>query len=253
MLNLQNKIALVTGGNSGIGYAAAKEFIAQGATVVLTGRRPEAVAEAVQALGSGTVGLVSDQASLPDIDQLVATVREQFGRLDVLFINAGVAALAPFEHLTEAQLDQNMNVNFKGAFFTLQKFLPLLSSGASVILLSSVNAYSGMPNTAVYAASKAALNALGRTVAYELAPRNIRVNMVNPGPVETPLFGKIGFSEEAIQQFAGAMQQRIPLKRFGQAGEVAKLVAFLASDEAAFITGSEYNIDGGVNLNPILG
>jgi NAD(P)-dependent dehydrogenase (short-subunit alcohol dehydrogenase family) len=145
-----------------------------------------------------------------------------------------------------------MNINFKGAFFTLQKFLPILRDGASVINLSSINAYTGMPNTAVYAASKAALNSLTRTAAYELAPRKIRVNAVNPGPTNTAIFGKLGMPDEAVQQFASAMQNRIPLKRFGEPEDVAALVAFLASDEASFITGAEYNIDGGTNLNPLL-
>jgi len=253
MTKLQKKIALVTGGNSGIGYAAANEFVTQGATVVITGKRKEAIEQAADELGHGTLGLVSDQGDLAAIDELVKAITQRYGRLDILFINAGIAALAPFELISEKQFDSNMDVNFKGAFFTLQKFLPLLSEGASVILLSSVNAYTGMPNTAVYAASKAALNSLGRTTAYELASRKIRVNMVNPGPIDTALFGKIGFTDEAIQQFAGAMQQRIPMKRFGTSAEVAKLVGFLASDDASFITGAEYTIDGGVNLNPILG
>jgi NAD(P)-dependent dehydrogenase (short-subunit alcohol dehydrogenase family) len=179
-------------------------------------------------------------------------VKEKFGGVDVLFINAGVAAFAPVEQMTEEQFDNIMNVNFKGAFFTLQKFLPILREGASVINLSSINAYTGMPNTAAYAASKAALNALTRTAAYELAPRGIRVNSVNPGPVNTPIFGKLGMPEEAINEFASAMQERIPMKRFGEPDDIASLVSFLASDEASFITGSEYNIDGGTNLNPLL-
>ena len=145
-----------------------------------------------------------------------------------------------------------MDINFKGAVFTLQKFLPLLNDGAAVINLSSVNAYTGMPNTAIYAASKAALNSFTRTAATELAPRRIRVNAVNPGPVNTPIFGKTGMPQEAIHQFAGAMQERIPLKQFGSPEAIAKLVAFLASDDAWYITGAEYNIDGGINVNPVL-
>ncbi len=250
MSNLRGKTAVVTGGNSGIGNATARKLSERGANVVITGRNPEAVETAAKELG--VKGIVADQGKLQDIDALVSQVAEMFGGVDVLFINAGVAAFAPLGQLSEDQFDDTMNVNFKGAFFTLQKFLPILRDGASVINLSSINAYTGMPNTAVYAASKAALNSLTRTAAYELASRRIRVNAVNPGPINTSIFGKLGMPDEALQQFAAAMQDRIPLNRFGEADEVASLVAFLASDESRFITGAEYNIDGGTNLNPIL-
>jgi len=251
MKKLTNKKAVVTGGNSGIGFASAQELIAEGAQVIITGRNKTAVAEAAQSLGAK--GIVSDQAKLSDIDNLVEVVKQDFGTLDILFINAGVAAFAPIENITESLFDDIMSINFKGALFTLQKFIPLLKEGSSVTFLSSVNAYTGMPNTAAYAGSKAALNSLMRTAAYELAPKGIRVNAVCPGPVETPIFGKVGLPQDAIQHFSVTMQQRVPLKRFGASKDVAKLVSFLASDDASFITGSEYVIDGGVNLNPILG
>jgi len=250
MSKLDGKTAVVTGGSSGIGYATARKITELGARVIITGRNPEAVEKAAKEVGA--VGLVADQAKLGDIDSLVQRAEEELGGVDVLFINAGIAAFAPVEHLTEEQFDATMDINFKGAFFTLQKFLPILRDGASVINLSSINAYTGMPNTAVYAASKAALNSLTRTAAYELAPRKIRVNAVNPGPTNTAIFGKLGMPDEAVQEFASAMQNRIPLKRFGEPEDVAALVAFLASDEASFITGAEYNIDGGTNLNPLL-
>ena len=250
MSKLDRKTAVVTGGSSGIGYATARKFKELGAKVIITGRNPEGVEKAAKEIGA--VGLVADQAKLGDIDSLVQRAKEELGGVDVLFINAGIAAFAPVEHLTEEQFDATMDINFKGAFFTLQKFLPILRDGASVINLSSINAYTGMPNTAVYAASKAALNSLTRTAAYELAPRKIRVNAVNPGPTNTAIFGKLGMPDEAVQQFASAMQNRIPLKRFGEPEDVARAVLFLASDEASFITGAEYNIDGGTNLNPLL-
>lgn len=251
MKKLQNKKAVVTGGSSGIGLAAAQELIAQGAEVIITGRQAKVVEEAARSIGA--TGIVSDQGDLKAIDKLTEDVKKQFGTVDILFINAGVAAFAPIEAIAEDFFDNMMDINFKGAAFTLQKFLPLLKQGSSVTFLSSVNAYSAMPNAAIYAASKAALNTFAKTAAYELAGKGIRVNTVSPGPVNTPIFGKTGLGAEALQQFAGAMQQRVPLKRFGAAEEVGKLVAFLSSDDAGFITGSEYVIDGGVNLNPILG
>lgn len=250
MSNLTGKVAVVTGGNSGIGYASAQTLKAKGATVVITGRSAEKVNKAAAELG--VQGIVADVLDLPAIDQLVAQVQSHHGQVDILFVNAGVFAPAPVGQISESMFDQQMGINFKGAVFTIEKFLPILNDGASIINLSSVNAYTGMPNTAVYAASKAALNSFTRTAATELAPRKIRINAVNPGPVETPIFGKTGMPQEQLQGFAAAMQDRIPLKRFGRPEDIAHLVAFLASDEASFITGSEYNIDGGINVNPLL-
>jgi NAD(P)-dependent dehydrogenase (short-subunit alcohol dehydrogenase family) len=251
MEKLQNKTAVITGGNSGIGFATAKELIAQGAKVLITGRKQNLVDDAAKELGA--TGIVSDQSNLKDIDALVEKTKSKFGHVDILFINAGVAAFAPLGSIEEEQFDSTMGINFKGALFTLQKFLPLLKEGSSVTFLSSVNAYTGMPNTAVYGATKAALNSLMRTAAFELSSKGIRVNAVCPGPVSTPIFGKVGLPEEALQQFAGAIQQRVPLKRFGTPEDIAKLVAFISSDDASYITGSEYVIDGGLNLNSVIG
>lgn len=251
MSNLKGKVAVVTGGNSGIGYFSAKKLKEDGATVLITGRNKEKVDQAANELG--VQGFVSDALDLKATESLVDYVKGEFGSVDILFINAGIFQPAPVGQISEEMFDHQMGINFKGAVFTLEKFIPILSEGASVINLSSVNAYTGMPNTAVYAASKAALNSYTRTAATELAPRKIRVNAVNPGPVETPIFGKTGMAEDQLSGFAQAMQNRVPLKRFGKPQDIAHLVSFLASDNASFITGSEYNIDGGININPLLG
>ncbi|MEH6474797.1 MAG: SDR family oxidoreductase [Sneathiella sp.] len=250
MRNLNGKIAVITGGNSGLGYATAKKLKEQGSTVIITGRDADRVQAAAQELG--VTGIVADVSNLSAIDELVSQVEAEHDKVDILFVNAGIFAPAPIGQNTEEMFDEQMGINFKGAVFTIEKFLPVLSDGASVINLSSINAYTGMPNTAIYAASKAALNSYTRTASTELAPRGIRVNSVNPGPISTPIFGKTGMPEKQLNELAGILQNRIPLKRFGQPEEVANLVAFLASDDASFITGSEYNIDGGSNVNPIL-
>ena len=250
MNDLSGKTAVITGGNSGIGYAAAKKFKANGANVIITGRSAERVQVAANELG--VKGIVADVAKLSALDDLVGQVKNEFGQLDILFVNAGIFVPAPIGQNSEEMFDTQMGINFKGAVFTIEKFLPVLKDGASIINLSSINAYTGMPNTAIYAASKAAMNSYTRTAATELAPRNIRINSVNPGLISTPIHGKTGMPEADLNDFAAAMQNRIPLKRFGQPEEIANLVAFLASDDASFITGSEYNIDGGMNVNPLL-
>jgi len=248
---LSNKTAVVTGGNSGIGYTTAKHLKEDGATVIITGRSPEKVKAAAKELG--VLGYTADASDLKAIDELVKYVEKEVGKIDILFNNAGIFSPGPIGKISEEMFDHQMGINFKGAVFTIEKFLPILNDGASIINLSSVNAYTGMPNTAVYAASKAALNSYTRTAATELAPRGIRINSVNPGPVQTPIFGKTGMPEDQLSGFAEAMQNRIPLKRFGQPEDIANLVLFLASDKSSFITGAEYNIDGGININPLLG
>jgi len=250
MSKLNGKVAVVTGGNSGIGYATAKELKSQGASVVITGRDSDKVQLAAKELG--VKGIIADVISIVAIEKLVEQVKSDFGKVDVLFVNAGIFQPAPVGQISEDMFDHQMGINFKGAVFTTERFLPILNDGASIINLSSVNAYTGMPNTAIYAASKAALNSYTRTAATELAPRKIRINSVNPGPVATSIFEKTGMEEEQLNSFAEAMQNRVPLKRFGQPDDIAKLVSFLASDDASFITGSEYNIDGGISINPLL-
>ncbi|MEN0048712.1 MAG: SDR family oxidoreductase [Bacteroidota bacterium] len=247
---LNGKVAVVTGGNSGIGYSTAKKLKEDGATVIITGRSEAKVSAAANELG--VKGIVADVLDLSAIDTAVSQVKNEYGNIDILFVNAGIFAPAPIGQISEEMFDNQMGINFKGAVFTVEKFLPILNDGGSIINLSSVNAYTGMPNTGVYAASKAAMNSYTRTAATELAARKIRVNAVNPGPVYTPIFGKTGMDEESLNGFAAAMQNRVPLKRFGQPEDIAELVAFLVSDRASFITGGEYNIDGGINVNPLL-
>jgi len=247
---LNGKVAVVTGGNSGIGYSTAKKLKEDGATVIITGRSAEKVKAAASELG--VKGIVADVLDLSAIDAAVNQIKHENGNVDILFVNAGIFAPAPIGQISEEMFDNQMGINFKGAVFTVEKFLPILNDGGSIINLSSVNAYTGMPNTAIYAASKAAMNSYTRTAATELAARKIRINSVNPGPVYTPIFSKTGMPEEQLNGFAKAMQNRVPLKRFGQPEDIAELVAFLASDRASFITGSEYNIDGGINVNPLL-
>lgn len=252
MSQLQNKVAVITGANSGIGYATAEEFLAKGAKVIITGRKEAAVKEAVATLGNGVEGFVADQGKLLDADALAKHVKEKYGSIDILFVNAGIAQFAPFAEVSESQFDDIMDINFKGAFFTAQKLLPLLKDGGSLIFLSSVSALGGMPGGAVYGASKAAMNSLTRTLARELASRNIRVNAVNPGPIKTPILGKTGASATEVDAMLDKMKTSVPLKRVGAAEEVAKLVAFLASEDSRFITGAELNIDGGMAVHPLV-
>jgi NAD(P)-dependent dehydrogenase (short-subunit alcohol dehydrogenase family) len=252
MSKLTNKVAVITGGNSGIGLSTAQEFIAQGAKVVITGRRQSAIDEAVKELGSNATGVLADTADLAQTDALVAQVKALYGKVDILFINAGIGNFFPLESTTEQQFDQIMNVNYKGAYFTLSKFIPLLKEGASVILLSSVSASTGMANSSVYSGSKAALNSLAKVAATELAAKRIRVNSISPGPIDTPIMDKMGLDAATRAGFAGAMRNSVPLRRLGSSAEVAKLVTFLASDDSPFITGTDYVVDGGISINAVM-
>ncbi len=250
MNRLQQQTALITGGNSGIGYAAAKLFKAEGATVVITGRNAGALTQAANELG--VKGYVADQASLEAIDKLATALKTDFGKLDTIFLNAGIATFLPFDQVTEVHFDDIIAINVKGVFFTLQKLLPILKDGGSVIFNTSVNASVGMPNSGVYTASKAALIALSRVLATELAPRNIRVNCISPGPVETPVYDKLGLNADEVSAFGKVLSNKILLKRFAQAEEIAQLASFLASKDSSFITGTEVIIDGGLTVNPVM-
>ncbi|MCS3531624.1 glucose 1-dehydrogenase [Chryseobacterium sp. JUb7] len=250
MKNLENKVAIVTGGNSGIGFATAAELSAKGAKVIVTGRNKESLAQAEAELQ--VTGIQADQTDLKSIDSLVEKVSSQFGKVDIVFLNAGTAAFAPLDSASEEHFDSIMNVNVKGVYFTVQKLLPILNDGASIILNTSVNAHLGMPNSSVYAASKAAVLSLNKVFAVELASRKIRVNAVSPGPVETPLYGKLGLAKEEVEGFGAVLGEKILLKRFAQANEIAKTVSFLASDDASFITGAEIVVDGGLTVNAVV-
>jgi NAD(P)-dependent dehydrogenase (short-subunit alcohol dehydrogenase family) len=246
MSTLKDKIAIVTGGSSGIGLATARRFIEDGAQVVITGRNEAALDAAVTELGGRATGIPGDVASLDDLDRLFAQVEARFGRIDVLFANAGIAPLGPIESVTEAQFDSLFDINVRGLFFTVQKALPLLSDGASIILNASIVAQTGLPNTSIYAATKAAVRSLGRTLAAELSPRGIRVNVVSPGLIGTPLWEKVGLSPDDVAAFGAEVVRQTPLGRPGRPEEIAATAGFLASDEASYFTGADLVADGGL-------
>jgi NAD(P)-dependent dehydrogenase (short-subunit alcohol dehydrogenase family) len=244
-MKLQDKVALITGGTTGIGLAAAKLFHTEGARVFVTGRSEAGIAEARKQLPPEVEVLPSDAADLADVQALARTLKTRAGRIDVLFVNAGIARFLPIESVTPQAFDEQFGVNVRGAYFTIQQILPLMSSGGSIVLTTSVAADLGMAGTSVYSATKAALSSLARTLANELAPRGIRVNEVSPGPIETPIFGKIGLTAEQVD----GMSALVPLKRLGTAEEVARAALFLASADSSFLLGAKVRIDGGLALN----
>jgi NAD(P)-dependent dehydrogenase (short-subunit alcohol dehydrogenase family) len=246
MKKFENKIAVITGGNSGMGYGTAKLLKELGATVIITGRRKEAIEKVANELGVHAI--LSDQGKIEDIEHLVQEVNDKFGKVDILFVNAGISGTSSIELETPESFDNMMNVNFKGVYFTLSKFIPHLNDGASVVLLSSVLAFTISPGLAVYSASKAALNSLMKTAALELAPRKIRVNAISPGAIATELFSKMGMDETTLAGMTDYLISLTPIGRIGKPEEIGQLVAFLSSDEASFITGSEHVIDGGSTL-----
>lgn len=246
MDNLKNKVAVITGGNSGIGYATAKQFKEQGATVIITGRRKEAIEKAASELGVHAI--VADQSRILDIENLASKVKEDFGQVDILFINAGITTKGTIEEATEELFDSVMNINFKGAYFTLSRFTPILNDGASVVFLSSNTASMSYAGTSIYSSSKAAVNSIVKIAALELAPRKIRVNSISPGPTETEIMKKIGLDEEGVKTLMNAIVDTIPLKQMGATADVAKMVSHLSSDASKFITGADFIMDGGMVL-----
>ncbi|MCW3098709.1 MAG: short-chain dehydrogenase/reductase [Chthonomonadaceae bacterium] len=239
---LAGKIALVTGGNSGIGLATAKHFVKEGATVLITGRRQEQLDRAVEEIGANVYAVQGDVSILADLDRLFATIERTTGRLDIVVANAGLGVFVPFGSYTEEHLDQTFAVNVKGTVFTVQKALPLMPDGGTVVLLGSIAGVLGMPAFGVYSASKAALRSFTRCWAVDLKARGIRVNIVSPGVVPTPAYDVLGLTTEALE----SSLPLIPLGRVGTTEEVAKAIAFLASDDSSYITGAELFVDGGM-------
>jgi NAD(P)-dependent dehydrogenase (short-subunit alcohol dehydrogenase family) len=246
MKRLEGKVAVVTGGNSGIGLAAAKRLQEEGARVAISGRNAKTLGDAVKTIGNGVLAVQSDVARLEDIDKLYREVSRKLGKIDISFVNAGVAKFAPLAETTESLYDENFDINTKGAFFTVQKALPFLNDGASIIFNTSVANERGDVLASAYAATKAAMRSFARTMAAGLASRGIRVNAVAPGPIETPIFGRTGLPESVLADFAQNIKTQVPLQRFGKPEEVAGAVAFLASADASYITGVEINVDGGI-------
>jgi NAD(P)-dependent dehydrogenase (short-subunit alcohol dehydrogenase family) len=248
MNRLANKVAVVTGGNSGIGLATAQEFIAQGARVIITGRNEQANREALLQLGDNAYALVSDASRMQDIIQLAKEVESLVGKIDILFANAGIAKFAPVEAINELLYDETFDINVKGVFFTVQKLLPLMNDGGAIIMNSSIAASIGMLNTNIYAASKAAVRSFAKTLSKELLSRNIRVNTISPGPINTPIYSpsKMGMTTVQVEQLAEGILHNAPMKRFGSPQEIAKVAVFLASSDSSYIIGEEIIVDGGM-------
>jgi NAD(P)-dependent dehydrogenase (short-subunit alcohol dehydrogenase family) len=245
MGKLDGKIALITGGNSGIGLATAKRFVNEGAYVFITGRREKELAAAVKEIGKNVTGVQGDVSNSSDLDRLFAQIKREKGKLDIVFANAGVARFAPFGTVTEELFDSIFNINVKGLLFTVQKALPLLPDGAAIILNASIVASKGLPANSVYSATKAAIRSFARTWTSDLKDRHIRVNAVSPGAIDTPGLSDLMASSETGAQRMKMISSAVPMGRLGTPDEIAKAVVFLASDDASYVTGAELFVDGG--------
>lgn len=242
----EGKTVAITGGNSGIGLATAKLFHAEGAKVAISGRDQKTLDDAVKAIGGDTLAVKADVSKLDEIDKFFTQVAEKFGKIDALFANAGIAKFAPIADSNEKLFDETFDTNVKGLYFTLQKSLPHLKDNAGIVLNSSVVNSKGTTNGSVYAATKAAVRSLARTFASELVNRGIRVNVVSPGPIATPIFGRTGLPQATVDEFIAGIKSAVPMKRLGTPEEVGNAVLFLASPEASYITGVDLNVDGGM-------
>ncbi len=245
-MKLKNKVAFITGGTSGIGLETAKLFQAEGANVVLVGSNEERLAEAGKALDGKALLVRADIRKVSDIERAVAEARAKFGHIDVVFANAGATTVAPLEAVSEEYLADNIALNFTGTFFTIQKTAPVMAGGGSIIVTTSFLNTIGFAGLSILAATKAATRSLVRTLGAELAPRGIRVNALSPGAIATPFYGKIGLPDAALSEVAAGVTQKIGLKRFGEAAEIAKTALFLASDDSSYTTGTELVVDGGL-------
>jgi NAD(P)-dependent dehydrogenase (short-subunit alcohol dehydrogenase family) len=246
MAKLDGKVAVITGGNSGMGLATAQRFVAEGAYVFITGRRQAELDKAVKLIGKNVTAVQGDVSNLADLDRLYATVKEQKGKVDILFANAGVGELAPLGSITEQHYDKIFAVNVRGLLFTVQKALPLFQDGGSIILNASIASIKGMPAFGVYSASKAAVRSFARTWTSDLKDRKIRVNTLSPGPIDTPILDGLASTEEELEQIKSHLVSQVPLGRMGASEEIAKVALFLASDDSSFVTGVELFVDGGM-------
>ena len=246
MARLAGKTALITGGTTGIGFATAKLFLQEGARVAITGQDAARVAEAGAALGAGVIAIRADVVKSSDMAEVAERLQREFGGLDIVFANAGIARPAGFADVDDAHIDEQIGVNFKGAIHTVQKMLPLLRHPSSVIFTGTSLAEQGIEGLSVYSATKAALRSLARTLSAELRERGVRVNVLSPGLIETPIYGKLGMPPEAVREWATHLMERVPAARFGQAEEIARAALFLASDDSSFMLGENLLVDGGM-------
>jgi NAD(P)-dependent dehydrogenase (short-subunit alcohol dehydrogenase family) len=242
----QGKVALVTGGNSGIGLGVAKAYAQEGAQVGITGRNDKTLQAAAKEIGNGTLAIRSDASKLADIEAAMKQIKERFGHIDALFVNAGVGKFVPFEEVTEAFFDETVGINMKGVFFTVQKAIPLMSKGSAIVLNASINAHLGMPGTTVYGATKAAVVNMAKTLSADLLDKGIRVNAISPGPITSALLARDGITQEKLEETKDWIQSQVPIKRFGTPEEIAAAVLYLSSPESAFVLGAELVIDGGM-------
>jgi NAD(P)-dependent dehydrogenase (short-subunit alcohol dehydrogenase family) len=243
---LEGKIAVITGGNSGIGLATAKRFVSEGANVFIFGRRQNEIDAGVSEIGKNVIGIQGDVSNLADLDRLFDVVKDQKGHLDILFANAGIAQFVPLGEISEEHFDKIFRINVKGLLFTVQKALPILEDGGSIILNASIGTSKGVGGSSVYCATKAAVRSFARTWTVDLRDRNIRVNAISPGPIDTPIFSSITQNKEQSELFKKNIVNTVPMKRMGSPDEVAKVVSFLASDESSYVTGIELFVDGGL-------